>query len=139
MKAEKFEKKTFLDLIEELPKVSFNEVQSSVKPVIFDTNFLFVPFDFPVEIVSELRKVIGAEYSLYIYEGTLLELANIEKKKVKNKKYLPLIAKMLKVYGFKIIKSEQTYIDDQIIENASSKVIIATNDKELRKTLWKMH
>ena len=46
---------------------------------------------------------------------------------------------MLHLYGFKIIKSEISYIDDQILSNTNSKVIIATNDKELRQKLQKKY
>lgn len=136
MKTQKFEKKKFVDRLEELPIVNFEDVVAQQEPIIFDTNFLFVTFEFRIDIISELQRLIGTNYSLYIYQGTLDELQNIENKGDKNKKFLPLIAKMLKIYGFKIISSNQTYIDDQILENADQGILIATNDAELRKKLW---
>lgn len=136
MKKEKFPKISFLERIEELEKISYDQINFDAHPIIFDTNFLFVTFSFKIDIISELERLIGKTYSLYIYEGTLEELSNIEKKKDKNKKFLPLIATMLKQYNFKIIKSDISYIDDQILVNAQEGVLIATNDKQLRKTLW---
>jgi len=46
-----------------------------------------------------------------------------------------LIIKMLKVYNFKIIRSKIAYIDEQILSNLNKKVLIATNDKELRELI----
>lgn len=134
---EKFKKQTFEDLVFDLPKVNFEDIVETKNPIIFDTNFLFVTFEFKIDAIAEIKRILGGNYNLFIYEGTIQELASIEKKGDKNKKFLPLIAKMLKVYDFKIIKSEQTYVDDQILENLDSKIIIATNDGELRKELWK--
>ena len=134
----KFEKYSFNKATVDIQRVEFQYVLDAENPVIFDTNFLFVTFEFNIDIISQLEKLVGTNYSLYIYEGTLNELENIEKKKDKNKKFLPLITTMLKKYNFKIIKSNQTYIDDQILENAEKNILIATNDKELRKSLWSL-
>lgn len=136
--SEKFEKFDFEKSVKDLEKVKFNETSNHFQPIIFDTNFLFTTFEFKVDIIAELKRVIGASFHLYIYEGTVGELKSIERKGDKNKKFLPLISKMLHIYGFKIIKSKQTYIDDQIMENLNGKVIIATNDKELRKKIWEV-
>jgi len=135
--AEKFEKFTVAKSILDLERIEFNEVLKEKNPIIFDTNFLFVTFDFRVDVIYELKKVIGGTYNLFIYEGTLGELESIERKGEKNKKFLPLIMKMLHVYNFKIIKSNANYIDDQIMSNLNRNVLIATNDKELRQKIWK--
>ena len=132
---EKFEKTTFENLTFDLEKISYNEVLKSKQSVIFDTNFLFITFEFRIDLMSELSKLISPNCDLYIYEGTLEELKSVERKKDKNKKYLPLIAKMLKLYNFKIIKSKLRYVDDQIMENISDGILIATNDKELRQKI----
>lgn len=151
MKAEKFEKYSFNKATLDMQRVKFDEVhkiellrlqegRSSKNPIpiIFDTNFLFVTFEFRIDFISEILKIAGSNTQFYIYEGTLGELENIERKGDKNKKFLPLITKMFATYNFKIIKSNQAYIDDQILENADKKILIATNDKELRQLLWKV-
>jgi len=118
-----------------LERIDFEEILNEINPIIFDTNFLFTTFEFNVDVISELKRLVGSKFSLYIYEGTIEELKNIEKKKEKNKKYLPLIIKMLKVYNFKIIRSKIAYIDEQILSNLNKKVLVATNDKELRELI----
>lgn len=134
--ADKFERFAIEKSIIDLDRVGFDEVLSSKNPIIFDTNFLFVTFAFNVDLISEIERVVGSTYSLFIYEGTISELASVERQKSRNKKFLPLIVTMLKRYGFKIIISDIKYIDEQILSNVDRKVLIATNDKELRIKLW---
>ena len=134
--SKKFERISIKELTKDLPKVSFKSILLEKSPIIFDTNFLFTTFEFKIDVIEEIRRVIGSTYSLYIYEGTILELLDIESRQTKNKKFLPLIAKMLELYNFKIIKSKEKYIDDQILSNITQDVVIATNDKELRLKLW---
>ncbi len=38
-------------------------------------------------------------------------------------------------YNIKIISSKKKYIDEQILENLNEKIIVATNDKELRQKI----
>lgn len=135
--SEKFKPFKIEDYETNLEKIDFKDVIKEKNPIIFDTNFLFVTFEFKIDVIAELKKIISSNFTLFIYEGTLSELKNIEKKKEKNKKFLPLIMKMLHLYNFKIIKSNQTYIDDQILENINSNILVATNDKELRTTIRK--
>lgn len=137
MDREKFNKFMIKDLIHELPMIEFNSVLGFRNPIIFDTNFLFVTFQFNIDIISEIEKLIGSTFSLFIYEGTIDELSSVERKKDKNKKYLPLIFSLLKRYNFKIISSNQSYIDNQILENLNKNVIIATNDKKLKYEIQK--
>jgi hypothetical protein len=132
---EKLPKFKIRDSLKDVERIDFNEVLSSKNPIIFDTNFLFITFEFRIDIIAELQRVIGSSFSLYIYEGTISELENIENKKDKNKKFLPLISTMIKRYGFKIIKSNLNYIDEQILSNLDKRVLIGTNDKALRKRI----
>jgi len=131
-KSTKFEKFTIEKATIDLEKVDFDKIDRSKTNIIFDTNFLFVTFQFNVDVIAELRNLFGSKFKLFIYAGTILELENLEKKKTKNKRFIPLIIKMLHLYNFKIINSNQTYIDDQIEENLDKDFLIATNDKELR-------
>jgi rRNA-processing protein FCF1 len=151
MKADKFEKYSFNRATVDLPRIEFEELygielqrledgrkSKNPIPIIFDTNFLFVTFEFKIDFISQIQSIVGSNTQFYIYEGTLSELENIERKGDKNKRFLPLITKMFLTYNFKIIRSKQDYIDDQILENSEKNILIATNDKELRQTLWKV-
>ena len=129
---EKFEPFSIKNSIEKIPKTEFKKILKDPNPLILDTNFLFISFEQKIDLISELERIIGSNFTLYIYEGTINELISIENKKTKNKKLIPLIAKMLNIYRFKIITSKKKYIDEQILENLNDKVIITTNDKKLR-------
>lgn len=136
MATEKFTKLNFETRTQDLERIEFEQILDDVKPIIFDTNFLFVTFEFKLDVVYEIERLIGKSHTFYIYEGTISEILNIERKGAKNKKFLPLISTMLHRYNFKVIKSDQKYIDDQLVENLDDRVIIATNDKELRHKIW---
>ena len=133
---EKFEKFDFEKSVSDLESVYFEEILNLRNPIIFDTNFLFTTFEFKLDIILELQRVVGGNFNLFIYEGTIEELISVERKGDKNKKFLPLISKMLKLYNFKVISSTQDYIDSQILENLDKRILVATNDKELRKLIW---
>jgi len=133
---EKFERFTIEKELINIPTLDFDDVIISKQPIVFDTNFLFVTFEFRIDVIQQLEKLVGKQYNLYIYEGTIDELKGIEQKKDKNKKFLPLIMKMIKLYNFKIVKSNIKHIDDQIINDLNKQVLIATNDKELRHRIW---
>ena len=140
----KIQRKTFSQLV--LPDTfqslkEFLKHSTSKEVLVFDTNFLFVPFEFRVEIISEIEKILGNSVQFCIVEETLKELEMIEKKRDKNKKFLPLIATLLKRYNFVIltncVNDEITYVDD-ILCLMPKKFVIATNDKLLKQRLWKI-
>ncbi len=119
----------------------FLDFNSSKEVLVFDTNFLFVPFEFRVEVISEIQKVLGKSVAFVIVKETIDELYNIEKKGDKNKKFLPLIATFLKKYNIKVITNvlseEITHVDD-ILCALPNNFAIATNDKLLKQRLWKI-
>ncbi|MFP4401867.1 MAG: PIN domain-containing protein [Candidatus Nanoarchaeia archaeon] len=159
LKTPKFEKKSFIENISNNLYITYQdflhiESERDNQILIFDTNFLFVPFEFRVEIMSEIKRILGTKITFAIVEETLKELESIEQKKTKNKKFLPLIATFLKTYNVSIITNTQNnsnksssipdtslplthYVDDILLQ-LPTKWIIATNDKELKQTLWKI-
>lgn len=145
-KAPKLEKKKFKELIEDSKYIKLDEFikeNFSKEVLVFDTNFLFVPFEFRVEIISEIIKILGNDVSFVILRETLDELERIEQKKTKNKKFLPLIATLLKKYNVSILISQEkmkkssSYVD-AILHKLPKEWVIATNDKELKQSLWKV-
>jgi len=112
----------------------------SMKEIILDTNFLFIPFQFKVDIFSELAKVMNEPYEVYILEQTINELNNIVKtQKGKNREYALMALKLIEK---KRIKQKSLYmfplsktVDDILVEISDKNIIIATQDKELKKRL----
>ncbi|MFT4244513.1 MAG: PIN domain-containing protein [Candidatus Woesearchaeota archaeon] len=145
-KAPKLKKKKFKELIEDSKYITINEFikkNTSKEVLVFDTNFLFVPFEFRVEIISEIIKILGNDVSFVILRETLDELERIEQKKTKNKKFLPLIATLLKKYNVSILISQEkikksSFYVDAILHTLPKNWVIATNDKELKQSLWKI-
>jgi len=95
--------------------------------IILDTNFLLIIPQFKIDIFKELERICNFKYKISILDKTLDEL--------KDKKDEKLIKEIIKKKKIKIIKTKGTYVDD-ILKNIKDKnIIIATNDKELKKQL----
>ena len=118
-----------------LQKVEIDKLKNLKTPIIFDTNFLFLTFETKVDIIFEINRLFSNNYSLFIFEHTILELENILNRKDKSKKVIRLVCKFLTHYGFRLIKNSIKYIDNAIIENLDEKIIVATIDRELKKKI----
>lgn len=134
---EKLIKFSLREQLDKLPVVDYSEVKTANRAVVCDTNFLFTTFEFKLDVIAEFKRLVGSTFNLYIFEGTCHELLKIETQTTKNKRFLPLIAKMLQLYNFSIISSEQDYVDKDILELVQQPVLVATNDKPLRQYLIK--
>ena len=105
--------------------------------VILDSNFLFVPFQFHVDIFDELEALLG-KYEPVILSTTLEELKSLTKKRsVKMQRQASAVLEL--VGRCKVVDVEkkpgESY-DDIILRIArESKSPVATNDKELRRKL----
>ncbi|MDV3103717.1 PIN domain-containing protein [Thermococcus waiotapuensis] len=107
--------------------------------VIPDTNFLLVPGQFEVDIVSELNRILDVRFRLLIPNVVLQELEVIERKSRGRDLLAVRMAKKLAERFEKIDIGEfgKGPIDDQIFEFAVKNecVIVCTNDKGLKKRL----
>lgn len=110
------------------------ELADDKKPVLFDTNFLFITFQFKVDVIRECERLLGKDITYYITEATFHELAAIDYRRDRNRKYLPLVLSFLERYGFKVIRTgEETYVDDLIVDWARGMdFFVATSDKQLK-------
>ena len=108
-----------------------------MKQVILDTNFLLIPYQFKVDIFSEIDRILETKYKICILDKTIQELNNlVEKIKGKNKKAAQLALKLIEHKKPEIIKSEIDYVDKAILKIVNKKThIVATQDKELKKAL----
>lgn len=145
--SQRLPKKVFKEQVDSSLFIDYAEFlkgNTSKEVLVFDTNFLFVPFEFRVEIISEIQRILGKSVTFAILEESLYELEKIEQKKTKNKKFLPLIATLLKRYNVQILQNHPksnirtpNFVDN-LLTSLPSSWVIATNDKELKQTLWKI-
>ncbi len=107
--------------------------------VIPDTNFLLIPGQFGVDIVSELNRILDVKFKVVIPNVVLQELEVIEKKTRGRDLLAVRMAKRL-VERFETVEIGEfgrRPIDDQIYDFAvkNERVIVCTNDKALRRRL----
>ncbi len=108
--------------------------------VIFDTNMLLLSVQKPLDIFSEVGRVLNAAYTPAVLTATINELNRMltsgrPKEKIESKLALELAKKC------EIIEYEASVdnADRAIIEYArKNRVIVATNDIELRRRLRKL-
>ena len=108
-----------------------------MQKIILDTNFLLIPYQFHVDIFSEIDRIILEKYRLYIVDKTIDELKKIIKdkeQKGKHKLAATLALQLIKAKDVKIIKTKQDKSVDDIIANLEG-YTIATQDIGLKKRL----
>lgn len=110
-----------------------------MRKIILDTNFLLVPYQFKVDVFSEIRRICDFRYELCIIDKTIDELKKIiEEQKGKNKMAAKLAILLLKSKDVKIIKSKSAEsVDDIILDHAGKDTVVATQDAELKRKLKK--
>ncbi len=108
-----------------------------MKKIILDTNFLMIPFQFKVDIISEIDRICDVKYSLCIIDLTLKELKGIvEKQKGRNKDAAKLALKLIALKGFRLIKSGKVKdADSAILEIATKDHVVCTQDMNLKRKL----
>ena len=112
------------------------------KLVILDTNFLLIPGELGIDIFSEIDRIIEEPYKLCVLSSTIEELNKIMIKKGKKKEGFSakLGYIMIKQKGLKVITTNNTYADKDILELAKTKdILVATQDKELKLELKKLN
>lgn len=109
-----------------------------MKKILLDTNFLLIPYQFKVDIFTQIDKISTFEYRLFILDNTLEELKNIIKTQKGGHKDAARIAlKLISIKNIGIIKTESSKRTDDIILDISSRddFIVATQDKDLKRRL----
>lgn len=115
------------------------------KKIILDTNFLFIPARYKVDVFSEIRDICDFDYTIYIVDKSLNEINNIiAKSRGKAKQEAELTLKIINKKNPKVLKtgvdSKGKSVDDIILGIASvanKNFIVATQDKELKQSLLK--
>lgn len=106
--------------------------------VIFDSNFLFIPSQFRLDIFEELTNLLSQRFEPILLSPTHRELLKIaEKGSPKMRKQASLALKLAEKCRLIHVEKclEETY-DDVIVRVAAEwRCPVATNDRELRKRL----
>jgi rRNA-processing protein FCF1 len=106
--------------------------------VIFDSNFLFIPSQFKLDIFEELGKLLSQQFEPIFLSPTKNELQKISKKgSPKMQRQASLALKFAeKCRLVRVEKDSKETYDDVIVRIAAEwRCPVATNDRELRKRL----
>jgi len=106
--------------------------------VIIDSNALFVPLQFKIDIFSELERLLNRRFSLILLSSVKRELETLaEKGSPKTRKNAAYALKLgEKCTYVKVGDHENSQVDDVIVETAEKwRVPVFTNDVLLRKRL----
>lgn len=106
--------------------------------VILDSNFLFIPLEFQIDIFEELMELLNQRFEPILLSPTYKELQKIaELSSPKNKRQASFALKL--AAKCRIVEVEQGLdeaCDDLIVRVATKwKCPVATNDRALRKKL----
>lgn len=109
--------------------------------VILDSNFLFIPSQFRLDIFDELANQLDRHFDMIILSSTQQELEGLAKSDSPKRRKQALLALKLaeKCRLVPVEKGSGETYDDVIIRMANEwKSLVATNDRELRKRLRNM-
>ena len=109
-----------------------------MKKILLDTNFLLIPWQFKVDIFTQIDKISAFKYGLFIIDKTLDEIKKIvEEQKGKDKDAAKFALKLIALKNIGVIKTEEGGETDEIILKTASKddFIVATQDKDLKRRL----
>lgn len=97
--------------------------------VLFDANFLVLPFQFNVPVFDELDRLLG-DYETYTLNRTYNEALQVE-----DGAYRARVERFVDAAGITVIDTEQDGTVDEILLRLSTDYIICTNDRRLREQL----
>jgi len=109
-----------------------------MKKILLDTNFLLIPYQFKVDIFSEIERICSFNFKLYVLDKTIEELNKIiAEQKEKHKEAAKFALKLLKIKKIKIIDTNSSDDTDNVIVDYASKkdYFVATQDKALKREL----
>ena len=109
-----------------------------MKKILLDTNFLLVPYQFKVDIFSEIDRIIIAKYELIVLDKTVDELEKIVKnQKGRDREAAKFALKIIENKKPIIIKAKSDKKTDDVILDYAIKedYSVATQDKDLKRKL----
>ncbi|MEK6876906.1 MAG: PIN domain-containing protein [Nanoarchaeota archaeon] len=109
-----------------------------MKKILLDTNFLLIPYQFRVDIFTQIDRIIHLQYKIFVLDKSVEELKKIvEGQKGKNRDAAKIALKLIAIKNIRIIKTESDKKTDEAIAELSQKdkYIVATQDKDLKRRL----
>jgi rRNA-processing protein FCF1 len=106
--------------------------------VILDSNFLFVPAQFKIDVFEELMKLLNQRFEPILLSATYQELQTMaEKGSLSRRKKASLALKLAEKCRLVNIEKEAGETNDDVILRIATqwKSPVATNDRELRRRL----
>ena len=104
--------------------------------VVLDTNFLIIALEFRIDIFQELSRVLDVRFNVYILDKTINELEKLINKPKVNQFTINLVKSFIKRKNIKILRTSRNgYVDDLILSLKPGNLIVATQDKELKRKL----
>lgn len=106
--------------------------------IIFDTNFLLIPYCYKLDIFSEIPCLLVGGYDILIPSSVINELNALSKKKGKEGLASKLALKIIELRKDKITVVKTTIRPDEWIFGFAKEnrpVIVCTNDKGLKKKI----
>ena len=112
------------------------------KKIVLDTNFLFIPARYNVDVFSEIEKICDFGYDICIIDKSIEEINKIiNKSRGRTKQEAELAFKLISSKNPKVLKSsgnsQGKSVDEIILSSADENTIVATQDKELKQRLLK--
>ncbi len=94
-----------------------------------------VPYQFGVDIFSELKNIINEKYELVTLDVVVNELKKIAKGRGKDAVAANVALELVKDKKVKILKTDREHADRAIVDMADKNTLVGTNDIALKKKL----
>ncbi len=110
-----------------------------MQKIILDSNFLFIPLQFRIDVSKELENLVG-KFEPIVLSTTMEELKTLTKEKPEKTRRQALLALKIaeKCTLITVEKDPVETYDDVILRKAKEwACLVATNDRNLRKRLRK--
>ena len=112
-------------------------VQGETVEVIMDSNALFAPLQFRIDILSELERLLNRRFELILLSPVRWELETLASESSPKTRRMAVFAlEFAKKCRYIEVHSSAKTVDDAIVETAAKcRIPVFTNDAQLRKRL----
>jgi len=118
--------------------MGFSRVERKTLKVILDSNALFVPFQFKIDVFSDLKQLLNRRFELILLSPVKRELEALAKKgSPKIRKHASYALKLAEKCTYvEVYVPASALTDDVLVKIAEEwKAAVFTNDRQLKKRL----